>query len=195
MVKTTSTYSPKVRPMNSKTINRSSGSSIHDNKTTTSTSYAPMYSKSVDTKYHSRAFDYTNSTKLSPRRDNSAVLRAVSASASSNNTVCFATASRLNKYRLQQQQQQQHHQQPAYNSNEMFEQQTQSQPEAKPNTFGKYENEPFSKSNGSGGVTNNASSADDCKNNQMVVITLNGTNGAACAQQKQVNRERKKAQK
>lgn len=195
MVKTSTSYSPKVRPMNSKTINRS-GSSTHDNRTTTtSTSYAPMYSKSVDTKYHSRAFpDYTNSAKLSPRRDNSAVLRAVSASASANNTVCFATASRLSKYRLQQQQLQQHHSQPAYKSNEMFEQHTHSQPEAKPNTFGKYENEPFSKSNGcssggaGAGIANNASSADDCKNNQMVVITLNGTNGAASAQQKQVNK-------
>lgn len=195
MVKTSTSYSPKVRPMNSKTINRS-GNSIHDNKitttaATTSTSYAPMYSKSVDTKFHSRAFDYTNSTKLSPRRDNSAVLRAVSASASSNNTVCFATASRLNKYRLQQQQHQTSA--AAYKSNEMFEQQTHSQPEAKqPNTFGKYENEPFSKSNGCGvgGITNTVSSADDCKNNQMVVITLNGTNGAASAQQKQVNRDR-----
>lgn len=193
MVKTSTSYSPKVRPMNSKTINRS-GSSTHDNRTTTSTSFAPMYSKSVDTKYHSRPFDYTNSTKLSPRRDNSAVLRAVSASASASNTVCFATASRLSKYRLQQQQLQQHHQ-PAYKSHEMFEQQTQSQPEAKPNTFGKYECEPFSKSNGGGaGVANIASSADDCKNNQMVVITLNGTNGAASAQQKQVNKNEEKTQ-
>lgn len=78
----------------------------------------------------------------------------------------------------------------------MFEQQTQSQPEAKPNSFGKYENEAFNKNSvigggsGSGGcmaATANASTADDCKNNQMVVITLNGANGAASAQQKQVN--------
>lgn len=90
---------------------------------------------------------------------------------------------------MQQQQQQHHHHQLPYKSHEMFEQQT--QPEAKPNSFGKYENEPFNKScsggNGAGAAVNSATGAEDGKNNQMVVITLNGANGAASAQQKQVN--------
>lgn len=157
--------------MNSKTINLSSGSS-HE-KSTAATSNAP-YSKSVDAKYYSRAFDYTHS-KLSPRRDNSAVLRAVSASASAN-TSCFATASRLNKYRY-------HHHQATYESHDMFEQQTQQQPDSKQNTFGKYEKEPFSNTVV---IHNNATCADDGENNQMVVITLNGANTTS-AQQKQVN--------
>lgn len=165
MVKT-STYSPKVRPMNSKTINRSSSSS-HD-KTTAATSNV-SYSKSVDAKYYPRAFDYTHS-KLSPRRDNSAVLRAVSASASSN-TSCFATASRLNKHRYQK---------PTYESHEMFEQQTQQQPDVQQNIFGKYDKEP--PFNNDIVAHNGATTADD-GDNQMVVITLNG----ASAQQKQVN--------
>lgn len=180
MVKT-STYSPKVRPMNSKTTNRSSGgSSSHEKTTTAATSSAP-YSKSVDAKYYSRAFDYTSSVKLSPRRDNSAVLRAVSASASSPNTSCFATASRLNKYR--------YHHQPSFETHEMFEQQTQPQPESnkQQNTFGKYEKELPMFVNGCGTQHNNApTTADDGENNQMVVITLNGAN-AISAQQKQVN--------
>lgn len=164
MVKT-STYSPKVRPMNSKTINRSSGNS-HE-KPSNSITNAP-YSKSVDAKYFARPFDYNNS-KLSPR-DNSAVLRAVSASTSSNNTSSFATASRLNKYRYQH---------PTYESHEMFEQQTKPHSESKQqNTFGKYEKN-F--------CTNGASCADDGENNQMVVITLNGAS-ATSAQQKQVNK-------
>lgn len=179
----TSTYSPKVRPMNSKTINRSNGISYDKQMSNTSASSAP-YSKSVDTKYSLRAtFDYNNS-KLSPR-DNSAVLRAVSASTSANIS-SFATASRLNKYRYQ----------PAYEANEMFEQQTQpqqhhqhqqqqQQPDSKQNTFGKYEKN--SMCNGIGNVvSNSATSADDGENNQMVVITLNGANGTS-AQHKQVN--------
>lgn len=163
MVKT-STYSPKVRPMNSKTINRNSVSS-HD-KLTNSTSSA-SYSKSVDAKYFARAFDYSNS-KLSPR-DNSAVLRAVSASTSANHTTSFATASRFNKYRYQS----------SYESHDMFEQQTQPQQDAKQNTFGKYEKNAF----GNGSILNGAHCADDGETNQMVVITLNGS-----AQKKQVNR-------
>lgn len=168
MVKT-STYSPKVRPMNSKTINRNSVNSHEKASNSTSTA---TYSKSVDAKFFARAFDYSN-TKLSPR-DNSAVLRAVSASTSANHTASLATASRLNKYQYQ----------PSYESHEMFEQQTppQQQQESKQNTFGKYENN-FSNSNGSV-VVNSAHSADNGENNQMVVITLNGI-----AQQKQVNRE------
>lgn len=172
MVKT-STYSPKVRPINSKTIIRSSVNS-HD-KTSNITSNA-IYSKSVDAKYFAQAFDYNNS-KLSPR-DNSAVLRAVSASTSANNTTCFATATRLNKYRYQH---------PAYESHEMFEQQTQPQQEPKQqNTFGKYEkicsNCIVEKNCSSSSSTKTC--ADDSEMNQMVVITLNGAN--ATSAQKQV---------
>lgn len=177
----TSTYSPKVRPMNSKTINRTVGGTYEMQMSNTSASNAP-YSKSVDTKYSLRAtFDYNNS-KLSPR-DNSAVLRAVSASTSANIS-SFATASRLNKYRYQ----------PAYEANEMFEQQTQPQQhqhqrqESKQNTFGKYEKNVCN--GGSVGgignvVSNSAIGADDGENNQMVVITLNGANTTS-VQHKQV---------
>lgn len=199
MVKT-STYSPKVRPMNSKTINRSSSSSgnSHDkialNPNTNTTTIAQPYSKSVDAKYFARTFnDYSNS-KLSPR-DNSAVLRAVSASTSANNTFATATSSsssssssRLNKYSYQHSTY--HHQ-----SHEMFEQQTQPQQESKQNTFGKYEKNFHSGCSGSSSSTastnngiqaNNhtATCADDAENNQMVVITINGSN----TQQKQVNK-------
>lgn len=179
--------------MNSKIINRSGNS--HEKTTTTataatiftstSTSSIAPYSKSVDAKYFARTFNDYNTSKLSPR-DNSAVLRAVSASTSANNT--FATATRLNKYRLQHP--------TTYKSHEMFEQQTQPQQESKQNTFGKYEknfSSSCSSSSSNNGIGVGGSSiqannshttcADDGENNQMVVITLNGTN----AQQKQVN--------
>lgn len=203
MVKT-STYSPKVRPMNSKTINRSSSSSgnSHDKialNSNTNTIIVQPYSKSVDAKYFARTFnDYSNS-KLSPR-DNSAVLRAVSASTSAKNTFATATSSsssssstRLNKYSYLHST---YHQ-----SHEMFEQQTQTQPqqESKQNTFGKYEKNFNSSCSGGGSsiassnngiqanshtTTTTATCADDGENNQMVVITINGSN----AQQKQVNK-------
>lgn len=129
MVKSSTTNSPKIHPMNAKqNRNYSTDSGSHEKIPNSLPS-----SKSVDTKYNPRIFEvHLNHTGNSSPRDNSAILRAVSAQSSSISCgTKFATtaASRQNKYSYQT----------TFGSNEMFEQQIKPNTESNQKTFSKYD--------------------------------------------------------
>lgn len=128
MVKSSTTNSPKKHPMNAKkNRNYNADSGSHEKIPNSLPS-----SKSVDTKYNPRIFEvHLNHIANSSPRDNSAILRAVSAQSSSTCGTKFATtaASRQNKYSYQT----------TFGSNEMFEQQIKPNTESNQKTFSKYD--------------------------------------------------------